>query len=267
MVGTVGVMKMKRFNDTDIWKRPWFRRLSPAEKCAFQFIRDNCDNAGVWIPDYEAAEFNIGESLDWDTLPEKVNENIRVLENGKWWIPDFCEFQFGELHEGTSNKAHKSHIALLKKHNLWPLHGDHRDSLGVQKGPLYEAQEKETVKAKEKATAKEQEPTEIWENEIVEKATWQAFEKGYGSFLPNRDKELDAINQLLHKAKARGDPGVIIPKMMEKFLELKKTDNSKKGFWKYQPFLPSALAALWDRVWEVVKVDFEEQEEAEDIPF
>lgn len=258
---------MKRFTDTDIWKRPWFRKLTPAEKCAFQFIRDNCDNAGVWIPDYEGAEFNIGEPIDWNSLSGKVNGNIEILENGKWWIPDFCEFQFGELHEDTKNKAHISHIALLKKHGLWPLHAPHRDPLGIQEketlGVLLEPQEKETATVKAKEKAKEKEPPEIWENESIEKSVWVAFEKGYGTFMPDRDRQLDAIHKLLHAATSRGDPGEIIPRMMTKLKELKANDNSRKGFWRSQPFLPTTLVALFTQVWEQIRNDNPE----EDIPF
>lgn len=263
---------MNRFVDTDIWKKPWYRKLTPAEKCAWKYITDNCDNVGVWDADSELAEFCIGESIDWETFAEKTNGNIKILDNGKWWLVDFCSFQHPDLNEQSDSKPIKSYVALLKKHNLWKAYTKGMDTLskgyieGYPEG-IHTFQGKGKGIGKGKGKEKEQEPTEIWENETVEKSTWFAFEKGYGSFLPDRDKEIDAVHKILHKAESRGDPGIIIPKMMAKFLELKKTDNSKKGFWKYQPFLPSALVSLWDRVWEVAKIDAEEQEEAEDIPF
>ena len=261
---------MKRFTDTDIWKRPWFRELTPAEKCAFQYIRDNCDNAGVWIPDFSGAEFNIGEPVDWESLHQHVNKNIHVLESGKWWISDFCEFQFGELHEDTNNKAHKSHIALLKKHGLWPLQGHHRGPLGVPLEPQEKEKEKETVKVKEKVTekAKEKETPPSadprWAADSIELLIWHSFEKEYGSFIPDIQRNRDAIDKILHMARERGDPEPIVKGMMEKLKELKNNDNSRKGFWRDQPFLPMTLVSLFTQVWEKIRTETEPEE---DIPF
>jgi hypothetical protein len=109
----------KRFHDTEKWDKPWYRRLLPAEKCAFDFITSKCDNVGVWIPDFESAEFYIGQSIDWDSFKDKVNGNICVMDNGKWWLVDFCRFQYPELEESTNSKPLLSYIALLKKHTLW----------------------------------------------------------------------------------------------------------------------------------------------------
>jgi len=267
---------LKRFTDTEIWKRPWFRKLTPAEKCAFQYIKDNCDNAGVWIPDYEAAEFYIGESVDWESLLQQVNKNIQVLDSGKWWVPDFCEFQWGELREGTDNKAQRSYITLLKRHRLWPLEGPKEaPTRGHTTGPLG-SQEKEKEKEKDlekdkdkdKDKEKEKDGSSVpvrWPSESLEIATWFAFEKSYGGIMPDRERNRSAVDQIVHLARERGDPEVIIPKMMEKLLELKETDNGRKGFWKRQPFLPSTLVSLWARVWEEAKIEAQDQAEAEEI--
>ena len=96
--------------------------LSSSEKIAFSYIKDKCDNAGVWIPNFKLAEFLIGEKIDWNNLIEKVNDNIQVLECGKWWISEFCDFQYGNLIEDSPNRAHQSYVNLLKKHNLWSLY-------------------------------------------------------------------------------------------------------------------------------------------------
>jgi hypothetical protein len=106
----------KRFTDTAIWDKPWFRMLAPCDKCAMRYIFDKCDNVGVWVPDFEAAEFFIGDKINWEALPNKVNGNIVVLDNGKWYLTDFCDFQYGELKE--TNPPHRSYIKLLEKHGL-----------------------------------------------------------------------------------------------------------------------------------------------------
>ena len=108
---------MKRFTDTDIWiDRPWFIELEPIDKCAFMFIKDRCDNVGVWVPNFKLAEVIIGSPVDWKALLIKTNENITVLKNSKWWLHDMCNFQYGKLDENC--RPHQSYIKLLKKHGL-----------------------------------------------------------------------------------------------------------------------------------------------------
>ena len=110
----------KRFTDTNIWDKVWFMELEPPEKCAIMFIKDKCDNVGVWDVNKKLAETYIGSKVDWNKILENSNENIQVLSNNKWWIPDFCSFQYGELKEyNLKNMPHQSYILLLKKHSLW----------------------------------------------------------------------------------------------------------------------------------------------------
>jgi hypothetical protein len=116
----------KRLHDSGLWSKPWFRVLTPAEKCAFQFLIDHCDGAGVWDADFEAAEFVIGDKVDWQGLPGKVKDNIVVLDNGKWWLVDFVNFQCGgEVSESTTNRAHLSYLKQLKKHGLYETYVEH----------------------------------------------------------------------------------------------------------------------------------------------
>jgi hypothetical protein len=139
----------KRFRDTDIWKKPWFRSLSPAEKMAWQYITDNCDNVGIWEPDFELADFFIGEKVDYSALIGKCNDNIEVLSSGKWWIVSFCDFQYGELKPNSI--PHQSYIKLLKKHGLFD-----RACKGLP-NPCQRVKDKDKDKDKEKDKEKEKE--------------------------------------------------------------------------------------------------------------
>ena len=140
----------KRFTDTEKWKDPWFRKLTPVEKCVWIYLLDNCDNAGVWKKDFELMEFIIGEKIDIENLTG-IRERIQDLGD-KWWIKKFIEFQYGELSEDC--KPHQSVILLLKKHSLYK---------GYTKG-IYtykdQAKEKDQAKAKEKDSEKRFK--EIW---------------------------------------------------------------------------------------------------------
>ena len=140
---------MKRFTDTMIWEKEWFMELSPAEKIAWFYIKDKCDNVGVWSPNFKLAKVLIGEDIDWPTFIRKVNGNIEVLNTGKWFMIDFCDFQYGELSE--SCKPHKSYIDLLKKHRLLK---------GYRKG-MHTLQEKDKEKDLEKDKEKDSRIDEI----------------------------------------------------------------------------------------------------------
>lgn len=96
--------------------------LTPSEKLAWFYIKDHCDNVGVWTPNFRLAEFVIGFQLDWEKFADKCNGNIAILENGKWWLVDYCSFQHKDLvanPEGGSSNAVKSYVRDLKDHGLY----------------------------------------------------------------------------------------------------------------------------------------------------
>jgi hypothetical protein len=147
----------KRFFDSDKWKKKWFRLLSTAEKAAWDYITSQCDSVGVWEPDYETAEHFINGKVDWKGFTKKVNGNIEILTNGKWFLVDFCHFQYGRLKPSCS--PHRSYIALLEKHGLFE-----RVAEGYAKGCLRD-KEKEQEKDKEKEKELELEKEEEEEKE------------------------------------------------------------------------------------------------------
>lgn len=109
----------KRFTDTAKWGKLWFRKLPPHIKCFWQFILDDCDAVGVWDADFERASFHIGEGVSTIDI-EYIGEQIFVMDNDKWWVVDFVEYQYGTLSEAC--KPHASYIKLLKKHRLYTLY-------------------------------------------------------------------------------------------------------------------------------------------------
>lgn len=142
----------KRFRDKEIWQKPWYRKLSSKERDAWNYICDWCDSVGVWTPDGETLEYFCGEGTGWDGLPGKCNGNIAILSNGKWWIVDFCDFQYGEL--SADCKPHAAYISMLKRHGVWDLYREKQaDIKGYPKG-MDTLQEKEKEKDKEKEKEK-----------------------------------------------------------------------------------------------------------------
>ena len=47
----------KRFTDTDIWKKKWFRKLPLEIKLLWCYLKDSCDHAGVIEFDAEVISF------------------------------------------------------------------------------------------------------------------------------------------------------------------------------------------------------------------
>ena len=107
----------KRMTDTDKWKKRFLRELKPQHKLLWFYILDDCNHAGIWDVDIEVASIRIGETLVYDMLPQEFLNKIEIFDNGdKWFIPDFIEFQYGELNPNSN--VHKSVIQLLERYNL-----------------------------------------------------------------------------------------------------------------------------------------------------
>lgn len=134
---------MKRFTETEIWDKEWFMKLSPKHKCLLKFIFDKCDNAGVWSPNWILATACVND-VDPCTVDDllALGNQVEVMPDGKVFVPDFIEFQYGRLSEDC--KPHLKVINLLKKYNLYE-----RVYIPYTKG-MHTLQEKEEEKEEEK---------------------------------------------------------------------------------------------------------------------
>lgn len=108
----------KRFVDTDIWEKEWFMQLNPTEKCLVKYVRDKCDIAGIWKPNFILASYVIGDKVTLETLVGIDNGNqFQVLPDGKILCIDFVQFQYGsELN--PSSPIHKKILNLLSKYEI-----------------------------------------------------------------------------------------------------------------------------------------------------
>lgn len=106
---------MKRFIDTEIMVRPWFRKLEPRLKLLWLWMITQCDMAGVLDMDWELASFVIGDKVEESDL-EAMNGNAKVLRGNKIWLPKFVEFQYGVL--GEESRVHKGVLKSLESHGI-----------------------------------------------------------------------------------------------------------------------------------------------------
>lgn len=114
---------MKRFTDSGIWGKTWHRKWPAKIKLLWLYLRDNCDQAGVWQADWELASLQIGEVVGPEDLA-RLNEGqsegdsarVEVLENGKIWVTGYMAFQYGKL--SSKCRAHDPVFRLIEKHSL-----------------------------------------------------------------------------------------------------------------------------------------------------
>lgn len=108
----------KRFCDTEIFKKKWFRSLPTKYKTLFFFLFTNCDLAGVWEVDFEQVSFFVDKTIDEAKTLQLFEKHIIVIENGKkWFLKDFIPFQYGD-HLNEKSPVHKKIIDILSKYSI-----------------------------------------------------------------------------------------------------------------------------------------------------
>jgi hypothetical protein len=131
----------KRFCDTELWDKEWFMQLTPKHKLLFQFLFSKCDVAGVWQPNWTLASLYVGEKVDNKDL-KVISNHVDTLPDGKIFIIDFINFQYGELTETCP--PHRKVISLLKNYGIYE-----RVTKGYSKG-IDTLQDKEEDKEEDK---------------------------------------------------------------------------------------------------------------------
>jgi len=107
----------KRFRDTHIWKEDWHTALPLEYKTFWAFLNDECDHAGIWIPNWNYQEFAIGIEIDKDDFLTKINERnerVRVLKNGNWLLTGFFPFQYKTSFVSTNKAVYSAYTVLIE---------------------------------------------------------------------------------------------------------------------------------------------------------
>lgn len=134
--------------------------LKPRLKCVVKFLRDKCDAAGVWQPNWTLAQTYIKDKVSEEEVLEiDGGKQFKKLPTGQIYCIGFVNFQYGELSEKCP--PHKKVISLLKKFNL----ENDRVLLGYQ-NPIDRVQEKEEEKEKDKEEEMEKEKEGQKSNDI-----------------------------------------------------------------------------------------------------
>ena len=155
-----------RFTKTEKWKDKWFVSLSPYEKLVWNYLCDNCDNAGLFEPNARIDAFTIGISVaDFEgALKGLIRGLIFSQDNEKIFIKKFL------LHQNNwplnpSNNAHKQILTIINS-NVKKFDYDFTN-LGASEGlisPLCNSNGKGNGNSK----SKEGEKIEISEQDVLQ---------------------------------------------------------------------------------------------------
>ena len=110
----------KRFMDTDLWNKKWFRELPVRLKIVWFYLINKCNHAGIWECDIDLLSFQIGDFNEPYTLEEILEafgDNIVELGDNKYYLTKFISFQYG-LPLNPNVKVHQSVIKLLEKYGI-----------------------------------------------------------------------------------------------------------------------------------------------------
>ena len=101
----------KRFIDTKIWDKSWYRKLDPKDKLIWIYILTKCDHAGIFDADWEAMNFFIGAKISgFNMIPDSIKEKMEKVERNQYFIPSFIEYQYGTLKINS-----KPHLSVIKR--------------------------------------------------------------------------------------------------------------------------------------------------------
>lgn len=129
---------MIKFTESNKWKDPWFRKLTPGEKLVFLYLCDNCDNAGFYEIDLELMAFTIGTDVN------KVEGALKGLtrglfSSGQWvWLKNYLKHQ-RNIPLNVDNNSHRQIMGIIAdKLHLFPqipeYLGANLNDLGAYKG-------------------------------------------------------------------------------------------------------------------------------------
>ncbi len=111
----------KRFTETDKWRDPWYRTLSPIQKCLFNYCCDNCNNAGFIEIDLDAWAFPIScSSKELEGAWQGLGRGF-IVSKGWAFIRNFLKHQKHLPLMPEKNPAHRQITSLFaEQENRFP---------------------------------------------------------------------------------------------------------------------------------------------------
>lgn len=149
-------------------------------KCAWIYLCDKCDHAGIWTSDFDALSFFVGEEVTDEEVTAAFGDKIERVKYDKFLIQAFIDFQYGTLN--PENRVHLSVISKLEKE------GANKGLKRTLKGPKDKDKDKDKDLDKEKDKEKEAQISKI-----------------YSDHYPLKKGKSDGIKAAMKKLKTEAD--------------------------------------------------------------
>lgn len=179
-------MAKKRFTDIEIWDKEWYMELSPKHKCLMKYIFDKCDASGCWKPNWKLASLHINENVEVKDLKSLPNDQYEILSNGKIFIPDFINFQYGSI--SKKSPAHNPVFIAIEKNNLID-----RVFNRVLNNP------KEEDKEEDKEKEKEEDSAAHFKNEGIAPEMYNIFKQSNKKYFHDKERDFTSCLQIAYK--------------------------------------------------------------------
>ena len=185
----------KRFTETRKWQNTWFMDLPAKYKLSWIWILDNCDHAGLIDANPRLISFMVGEPIDGEEMLRVMAGRITKPKAGKWFIPSFINFQYGD-ELNSKNSAHRGVLRILREQGI---------SCPVRVSEELEAPEKPlqspSVGAKDKDKDKDQDKDNDQDNapsarELEAESVWALY--------PKKKGKKDAMREILEAIRTVG---------------------------------------------------------------
>ena len=91
----------KRYIDTSIWQKAWFRRLNVEVKSLWLYLITKCDHAGIIDFDFDSFNFHLSvahcEEMYLKLFKHFEGRVVLYEDNTKIWVKTFIDYQYGGL--------------------------------------------------------------------------------------------------------------------------------------------------------------------------
>ena len=91
----------KRYIDTKIWDKAWFRRLKVEVKGVWLYLITKCDHAGILDFDYDSFNFHLcvdhSEEMYLEIFKQFEGRVLLYEDQAKIWVKTFIDYQYGGL--------------------------------------------------------------------------------------------------------------------------------------------------------------------------
>jgi hypothetical protein len=167
----------KRFTDTDKWKDEWYTELSNDFKVIWQYLLDNCDNAGIIKRNIKLLNYYCNTNVLADDILNVFKDRVSIISDDKWIINKFCIYQYGNDFLSNNNKAVISAKKKLIENNL--LDNSTNTILIPYQYPIDRTKEQEQDKVKDKSQDKvidKEQSKDMWSSE-----SWGIKDESVGS--------------------------------------------------------------------------------------